>query len=235
MEKHAYNHALLNRAKANLFFFMGSVLYIPVSIWAVRAENQGLGSPDDHLTYVAILVAATLSYLSNGILETWLAYKAYQKVKASPDTTDSPPIGAIVNGLLFSLAATLELSYSLIGRQIALLNMSALCYIANAVFTLYLRRHDDMASRPARMIRAGDILFLLGACLDFTSTYMERNNMLDQYGAFWLSSSLAWFINSILYLVADKISVDEELEVAEPIISEAEMPGQEAGKLSNIV
>jgi hypothetical protein len=143
-----------------------------------------------------------------------------------PVTPTAPRIPArfkqeIFNGCLFTLAATLEFLYSIYGRSVFLLSASAHCYVANALLTLWLRRQSPdfnaggIGINPATLfINAADWLFLLGACLDATGTWLEMLDCLKQPAALWLLSSLAWLTDALLYLVADSFHLpDEDLNV----------------------
>jgi hypothetical protein len=246
------DHPLFERVKANSFFFIGSLLYLPVSIWdLVAVDGNSSKPPVEYLSYNIILVAATVAYLANGLYETRTAYRASLKLKLKQTTTITNETSAssrkpqktgrkdILNGLLFTIAATFELSYVLAGRtSILLLSLSAHCYIANALLTLWIRRKADIRlSLPARMIRAGDILFLVGAGMDTTGTYLEAANLLSQPAALWVVSSAAWFIDAVLYLLADKISLDEEQQQqqqsssSQPMITTSTRTGEEESEL----
>ena len=83
-------------SKANLFFLLGSILYLPPSIldviWAKEESNESLNKDneysyiyssnaagddddDDPMYYTVLVVVATISYLINGILDMRDAYK----------------------------------------------------------------------------------------------------------------------------------------------------------------
>lgn len=209
---------VLDRMKANFFFFAGSCLYLPVTVWDVVAmRRESVEDPNDNLIHVLILLSATICYLCNGLIETHTAYGAYQKSLLSSPSQDQRIIPRkldIANGLLFTTAATLELTYALTGRKLVFSSISSHVYVANALLTLYLRRNADMSSRPARMVRAGDVLFLLGASLDTTGSYLEMAGKLTNPAALWLTSSLSWLTDAILYLIADKISLEEHYETS---------------------
>jgi hypothetical protein len=120
----------------------------------------------------------------------------------------------IMNGLLFCLAATLEFLSSLLGQSKLILSLSAHCYVANALFTLRLRSEDEfVAGDPSLLIiHAADWLFLVGACLDATGTWLELSGYLKEPASLWLFSSVAWLTDALLYLAADIFKLEEEEE-----------------------
>ena len=69
--------SITSRMKANGFFFAGSLLYLPPSIWDVAVTSAD-GSVDrteaQERLYILLLLGATVSYFFNGLLEVvWVA------------------------------------------------------------------------------------------------------------------------------------------------------------------
>jgi hypothetical protein len=84
--------------------------------------------------------------------------------------------------------------------------------VANALFTLRLRSEDEFAPGDPSLliIHAADWLFLVGACLDATGTWLELSGYLKEPASLWLLSSVAWLTDALLYLAADAFKLDEE-------------------------
>jgi len=297
-----HNLLAYEKIHANVAFLIGSLLYMPVSIWDVIVENrrhdqyqslvtaQQLLLDDDevaanllymddafiefenqveeeHWLYLLTLCLATLAYLVNGLMETKMAYDEYYReierlekltvngtkevlLELPPttlnDTNDydelllqqqqqqqqdegkqqQPHSDAserisprfkheIINGFLFCIAATLEFAFSIIGRSTFLLSLSAHCYVANAMLTIWLRQQDKFNPRDPTVyfVHGGDWLFLLGACLDTSGTWLEMSGYLKEPAKLWLMSSIAWLTDSLLYLAADAMNLrDDETE-----------------------
>ena len=301
---------VLDRIHANVIFLVGSLLYMPVSIWDViverRKQDLALESSEnayyfmdddassnlelqaqqqEHWLYLLTLLLATLAYLLNGLLETKMSLDDYQRemerllqlppsssppssppsspsqqqlqlqelplqqgppspspllqndsdgqpdkrvlllpylhFQLHPHHLHSPPVEIsprfkhdIINGGLFCVAAALEFAFSIVGRSKVLLSLSAHCYVANALLTIWLRRQDDF--HPTRenpsilFVHAGDWLFLVGATLDATGTWLELLGYLKEPAGLWLLSSVAWLTDSLLYLAADLMNLREE-------------------------
>ncbi len=222
-------HAVIERLKANSFFLVGSILYLPVSIWDLVAQEKELADPEEKFIYLFVWVAATLAYLLNGLLETKTAFQTYHTLKAAGERAK---FGGITNGLLFTTAAIFELLHVILGRRIILISISAHVYVINALYTLWLGRKDHVSSRPDRMTKAGDVLFLVGASMDLTGTYLDIAGKLSNPAGYSMMTTLAWFTDALLYFVANKISLDEHLE---PDMMQSEMVGKTESKLSEVV
>lgn len=222
-------HAVIERLKANSFFLVGSILYLPVSIWDLVAQEEELPNPEEKWIYLFTWVAATLAYLLNGLLETKTAYTTYYALKSTGQRAN---LGGITNGLLFTTAATFELLHVIIGRRIILISISAHVYVVNALYTLWLGRKHHVSSRPDRMTKAGDFLFLVGASMDLTGTYLDLTGRLSNPAGYSMMTTLAWFTDALLYFVANKISLDEHIE---PEIMQSEMIRKPDSKLSEVV
>ena len=322
---------VLDRIHANVIFLVGSLLYMPVSIWdviverrkqqdmAVEAENAYFMDDDasstlqlqaqqqEHWLYLFTLLLATLAYLLNGLLETKMSIDDYQRemerllqlppsstsqqplqhelhelhelplpqqkkheaLPVPPTLTSSPPPSSwispstllqddshgqldkrvlllpdlhcfhpqlhsplveisprfkhdIINGGLFCIAAALEFAFSIVGRSKILLSLSAHCYVANALLTIWLRRrqqqqdndnvHSTRFDPSILLVHAGDWLFLVGATLDATGTWLELLGYLKEPAGLWLLSSVAWLTDSLLYLAADVMNLQQEEE-----------------------
>ena len=221
-------HDVIERLKANSFFLVGSILYLPVSFWDLVAQEKDLPNPDQKKFYLFLWIAATGAYLLNGLLETKTAFATHKNRKAMGKTGR---IGGIFNGLLFSFAATFELLHVIFGRNIILLSISAHVYVINALYTLWLGRKDGFSSRPDRMTKAGDFLFLLGASMDLTGTYLDIAGKLTNPAGYSMITTLAWFTDALLYFVANKISLDSHIEAD---VVQTEVPMKES-KLSDVV
>jgi hypothetical protein len=131
-------------------------------------------------------------------------------------------VGDIVNGFLFALAAILELLSTAFWQQM-LVTLSGVSYLCNALLTLRLRRlevknNGSLMTVSYHLVRLGYILYLMGSILDLWTTTMiwlndeDENENKDDTVLFiaklTLASLISWFANAILYLVADKILLD---------------------------
>jgi hypothetical protein len=220
--------------KANGFFFVGSVLFLTWSIWDVATINQN-GSDDKNTAWETIVasclvLAATLSYLANGLLEMKIAYTDYQMLK--DQGVDRPPIGVVVNGGIFSLAAIFSMISLFQKVYIVFYNLSSHTYLVNSLLTLWLRKSADLTSSSAKLVRAGDLLFLMGVIIDLTYGYLELSGahpfvMIKAS----LVASFAWFLDACCYVAADRFLVhdeDEEPKSADPtesfLVEETDLP-----------
>jgi hypothetical protein len=59
------------------------------------------------------------------------------------------------------------------------------------------------------LVHAGDWLFLVGATLDATGTWLELLGYLKEPAGLWLLSSVAWLTDSLLYLAADVMNLQQ--------------------------
>jgi hypothetical protein len=226
------------RMKANAYFLIGSILCLPASIYDVivkdededddeEADNNG-GMDIDNI-FMILLILGTLAYFANGVLEMRIAYVGHEELRKMG--VERPPRGDLVNGGLFSVAAVFELLSVLViirddhdHAELIFLSLSTHFYIANALLTLWLRNNADLLSSAAKLVRLGDLLFLGGAGLDLTGSYLEilsadTNNhnimMSNNIAGLWLISSIAWFVCAMCYQAADNyVLLDDDANLA---------------------
>jgi hypothetical protein len=203
---------------------------LPVSFWDLVAQEQDLPNPAEKKIYLFLWIAATGAYLLNGLLETKTAYATHKNRKADGK---SGRVGGIFNGLLFTFAATFELLHVIFGRNIILLSISAHVYVLNALYTLWLGRKYGISTVPDKMTKAGDVLFLLGASMDMTGSYLEIAGKLSNPAGYSMMTTVAWFTDALLYFVANKISLDSHVDADE--IQTEMTPKTEPSKLSEVV
>lgn len=226
------------RMKANGYFLIGSILCLPPSIYDVIVKDEDEDDDDeadsdggmDIDIFMILLILGTLAYFANGVLEMRIAYVDHEELRKIG--VERPPRGDLVNGGLFSVAAVFELLSALViirddhdHVELIFLSLSTHFYIANALLTLWLRNNADLPSSAAKLVRLGDLLFLGGAGLDLTGSYLEiilsadTNNhnimMSNNIAGFWLISSIAWFVCAMCYQAADNyVLFDEDANLA---------------------
>jgi hypothetical protein len=212
------------RIKANRFFLVGSILYLPPTISDVldvyHSNKNGNVDDDDgassSIVYYLFLVLAALSYMANGLTEAKMAYADYKYLRHEKGI-QYPPRGDLINGVIFAIAALNELLSVVTGDpfRLGVLLCSTHLYLLNAMMTLFwLRRAASSSVAAQRWIQVGDSLFLVGALLDLTGSYMElasSSSSSDDSSSssemtiawLWLISALAWFLDAICYVLAD--------------------------------
>jgi hypothetical protein len=226
-DPHQHLKDTVARIKANGFFLVGTLLYLPPTIADVVSEG-GEVSASTQSWYKIVMAGGMLAFLANGIFETWVARRAYkdeveemqqkqQQQRVEDESAISvyapPNKNRIFNGLLFTVAAFLEIMSAGFGRHTFLI-FSGIFYLCNALLTIWLRRSESTSSAQSdKLVRLGDILFLIGSILDLAA-YISVESPNDAIGLLRdkrmaLISAIAWFADAILYLVADKILLDQ--------------------------
>ena len=197
------------------------------------------------ICYWVFTFLGSLFYLLNGILETNYACQQYG---CSTDNNDEYIIESghhhhkrssrrrnlkrYVPGVLFGIAATLDLIGALTGYENEVLSMvPSHLYFLQAVLAVTVFRDDDedwaladqnnqddassssssssTATFVGQVTQMGDMLFVLGSSIDVTICYLDLEGMEEshvfQMRIWGLISSLLWFLDAICYLYADAI------------------------------
>lgn len=245
---------------SNFCFFVGSILYVWTSTISVidayryfdeyEGDDDGDGTDDDETesepfwtAYKFLASAAALMYVANSIIDGRVALGEVQGKVGSARFGDDPrwEIGVAVT---FGVAALCDFLSELIWNDddrwpgYAAGCAAVDIYLLNAVLVL-LGRRPRFRSLPETLMSAGDILFLVGSVIDVTIAFVDNPNAPSSrtIEIAWcsFSSSALWFIDSLLYILVDFVSdndddyssvdsddseglQEEELEIASTIV-----------------
>jgi hypothetical protein len=240
---------------SNALFVLGSLFYVGQGIsYVIEAYNEDDNADDDYendeslwYDYGAKTLGAlgALAYVANAIVDLRVSILEIQGSIGSGRFGDDPSweIGV---GCTFGLAAICDFIGELIwdddkpGPGYAAASAAVHIYLLNAVFTIS-GRMPRFSSFPKGMMSAGDLLFLVGSVIDVLISYVDNPNTPPSWYKFiaWaaLFSSGLWFLDSILYVLANHLRVnvetdesvtvyenDVEFEFGSTISSHAESP-----------
>jgi hypothetical protein len=220
---------------SNFCFFVGSILYVWTSTISVidayryyddyEGDDDGDGTDDDETesepfwtAYKLLASAAAAAYLANSLIDGRVALGEVQGKVGRSRFGDDPrwEIGVAVT---FGVAALCDFLSELIWNDddqwpgYAAGCAAVDIYLLNAVLVL-LGRRPRFRSLPETLMSAGDILFLVGSVIDVTIAFVDNPNAPSSrtIEIAWcsFSSSALWFIDSLLYILADFVSDNDD-------------------------
>lgn len=219
---------------ANASFFIGSILYVWQAIWNLMYDYKWYGGndegndedaeyDDDYVEpfwsfYKVLSMIAALMYVANALVDGRVAVSEMRGKVGSGRFGDDPrwEIGVAVT---FGVAALCDFLSELIATDDnEWPSYAAGCaavdiYLLNAVLVVSGRR-PQFTSLPKTLMSSGDILFMIGSIIDVTISFVNDPKVpTSRYiGLAWFSfaSAALWFIDSILYILADYLSDDDD-------------------------
>ena len=126
------------------------------------------------------------------------------KERGDEDDDDNTKSMILLNGGCFAVAAISELLSMYISP---LQYASSLIFLLSAFVTIYLNRFYGRIPKSHTMIHFGDMLFLVGSLIDVFSVFLDNfhgDKVSDlNIACAWMASAIAWFVDAILYILAD--------------------------------
>jgi hypothetical protein len=244
---------------ANAFFVLGSLFYVGQGIsYVIGAYKSDHDVDDDDYEYSeswwadygdkTLGALGALAYLLNAMVDV-RASTVEIRGSAECRVFGDDPSWEIGVGCTFGLAAICDLIGELIwdddkpGPGYAAGSAAVHIYLLNAVLTIS-GRCPTFSSLPRSMMSAGDILFLVGSVIDVLISYVDNPDTPASWYKFiaWcaLFSAGLWFLDSILYILANHFETDEsvtgddddlEFEFGSAISSNAEHPFLDFGSV----
>lgn len=222
---------------SNFFFFFGSIFYLFTSIWTIvdayrdAAEEKDYdddeASDDDEdydepfwSVYKLISSLGALMYLTNALVDGRVAFAEIigQEGAVGRFGGTSPKL-EVAAAITFGVAALCDLLSELVWNDDnAWFGYFAGCaavniYLVNALLVLSARR-PTFKSLPQTLMSAGDILFFIGSIIDVLISLIDNPKAPLSRGIkiAWSSftSATLWFIDSLLYMLADHLSDNED-------------------------
>lgn len=241
---------------SNAFFVLGSLFYVWYSISdVIDTYNEDDSADDDTANdtwcYKALRSAGALFYLANSIVDLRVSIVEIQGNIGSGRFGDDPSWEVGV-ACTFGLAAICDLIGELIWDEdwpepgYAAGSAAVHVYLLNALLVIS-GRIPRFSSLPKALMSAGDILFLVGSVIDVLISYIDNPKTPPSWFGLiaWsaLFSSLLWFTDSILYVLAELLdtgesvsgdeSIDDYFEFGSTISCEGESPFHSCGAITN--
>jgi len=228
---------------SNFCFFLGSVLYVFTNTWSVIDAYRYYGEEDDDdeksgdgdyesepfwNAYKLLTSAAALMYLANALVDGQVAVAEVRRKVGSGRFGDDPrwEIGVAIT---FGVAALCDFLSELIWNDDNMWpGYAAGCaavdiYLLNAVLVISGRK-PIFTSLPQSLMSSGDILFLIGSIIDVMISFLDNPKAPSSRSIeiAWSSfaSSVLWFLDSLLYILADHLEDDDDYSSVESVSSQ---------------
>lgn len=221
---------------STFFFFSGSIFYLVTSIWNIvdayrdAAEEEGYDDDEESQGedyyepfwnfYKLVSSLGATMYLANALVDGRVAFGEIRgQVDAGGRFEGVSPKVEIAAATTFGVAALCDLVSELIWYdKHAWPGYFAGCaavdiYLVNAILVLSARK-PTFKSLPETMMSAGDILFLIGSIIDVLISLIDNprapsSRFIEIAWSSFVSAAL-WFIDSLLYIVADHLSLCDD-------------------------
>lgn len=241
---------------SNAFFVLGSLFYVWYGIKDVidtykEDDGEDDDTDDEAWRYKVFRAAGALSYLANSIVDLRESVVEIRRNMDSGRFGDDPSWEVGV-ACTFGLAAICDVIGELIWDEdwpepgYAAGSAAVHVYLLNALLVVSGRR-PRFSSLPKALMSAGDILFLVGSVIDVLISYIDNPKTPPSWFRLiaWsgLFSSVLWFTDSILYVLADLLdtgesvsgdeSIDDEFEFGSTISSEGKSAFLSCGSITD--
>lgn len=217
---------------SNFCFFLGSVFYLYNSIWTVidayRYYADEQYDDDDESddeeesfwsAYRLLACMGALFYLANALIDGRVAMAEIQGQDDESGRFGDSPKWEISAAVTFGVAALCDLLSEIIWNDENMWSgYFAGCaavdiYLLNAILVLAGRR-PTFESLPRSLMSAGDILFLIGSVIDVLISLIDNpkapsSRAIEIAWSSFVSAAL-WFLDSLLYILADHLSDDDD-------------------------
>ena len=236
-----------NFRMANCCFFVGSILYLGVSVWnvidAYRYYGEHYDDDDEEneqfwTGYRLLSSTAAIMYVANSLIDGRVAIFEIRGKRESIRFGEDPrwEIGAAVT---FGVAALFDFLSALIWNDNDMWpgyftgSAAVDIYLLNAVLVITGRK-PNFTTLPESFMSAGDILFLIGSAIDVIISFVDNPKAPSSRSILiaWLSfaSSALWFLDALLYICADyfdddysSVSLGESASIGDYIQDEFEI------------
>jgi hypothetical protein len=239
---------------SNASFFFGSILYLTLSVknllhyhssdYSDSSDSSSFDSSSSATTrFIEFLLPcfAASMYLMNAFFDVRMSALELQRHQGNAVTLQRFrgddarwEIGVAVT---FGMAAICDLIGALTQHnenEYLTYTSSSLAvhiYLLNALLLITGRRPSFSNNYPEAFMSAGDVLFVIGSLIDVGISYFESpattNRTWRRLAAWDVTSSSLWFVDSILYILADVIPEKENDEPIDDAMQLITHDGQE--------
>lgn len=203
---------------SDILFFFGSICYLTVAYW--RASPASSFSNNNYLRYWAcrtVVIAGPILYIWNAAVEIAWAVHNMRRHRGESQRRRGEATWDLCSNLFFGCAAIVDLISAILIINSTIVStfptlddwnaFSIILYFISGLIYVF-GFNLSYSTLLQSFVSTGDVLFLIGSISDLILVIYSRKSSSsgDIVDSYWLISASLWFVNAMLYLIADLLA-----------------------------